>query len=89
MMMSDDGEQIRVMGGAGLLSHSGFLCQPLPQCCLYSQQQSTDCSYDDDLRTFAFAGYYSLSSYAQAGNIKGVVEQIIGLDKGLSSVTIL
>ena len=57
MMMSDDGEQIRVMGGAGLLSHSGFLCQPLPQCCLYSQQQSTDCCYDDDdLRTFAFAG---------------------------------
>ena len=87
MMMSDDGEQIRVMGGAGLLSHSGFLCQPLPQCCLYSQQQSTDCCYDDDdLRTFAFAGTtdYSLSSYAQAGNIKGVVEQIIGLDKGLS-----
>ena len=55
MMMSDVGEQIRVMGGAGLLSHSGFLCQPLPQCCLYSQQQSTDCCYDDDdLRTFAF-----------------------------------
>ena len=56
MMMSDDGEQIRVMGGAGLLSHSGFLCQPLPQCCLYSQQQSTDCCYDGDLRTFAFWG---------------------------------
>ena len=56
MVMSDDGEQIRVMGGAGLLSHSGFLCQPLPQCCLYSQQQPTNCCYDGDLRTFAFAG---------------------------------
>ena len=91
MMMSDDGEQIRVMGGAGLLSHSGFLCQPLPQCCLYSQQQSTDCCYDGDLRTFAFAGtslsakLYSSWKYQRSG----WADHRLGQSKGLSSVTIL